>query len=129
MFFRTEPRIERYVERIPPNTVPFPRRENHANKITATAFNALAIGAISAAFFLPNGRSTSEYVGEVNFEGVEGAVSKIILTITGKTDGGGASLLDALPPGLEPIVPALPFVFVIWGVGLHFVARGFARRQ
>lgn len=130
MFFRAEPRIERYAERLPPISIPHPRRENHANRVTANALNALAVGAISAVFFLPNGNSKSDYTGEALIADgtTDGAISRLILTLTGRTEG-DTPFFEGLFPQLEQIAWAAPLSFVGAAIVLHWAARRFANRQ
>lgn len=121
MLFRVEPGVDRYFDRAVRDFDHVERKENVANRITAMAFNALAVGSVSAVFFLPNGDTTSKYEGHVTAHGgLEGALSQLKLEVEGETHAGQHFL--------DPLAPVLPAVFLAAGVALHLIARGFANR-
>ncbi|WDI30892.1 hypothetical protein PUV54_13105 [Hyphococcus flavus] len=90
-------------------------------------FNALAIGFISAAVFVPSGRTAANYTGSAeSVGGVDSPLTTLRLIIQGETQE-----LMGVPFGLsvlEPVAPIIPYLFIFIGFLLHLMARAAANR-
>ena len=125
MLFRTEPRSNRYYEPIMPDERFRTDKKNAGSSLTTTLLNTLAIGAISAVFFLPSGHITSTYSGEAVTDGagMDEALSRLSILLQGESQelSGFTSL--------EPIATLVHYLFLICGVALHIAARIHANRN
>ena len=99
------------------------RNRGGANRYTAVLLNALAIGAISAAFIAPDG-SFSNFTGLFTpDEGARHVFSGWKVALSGET--------HALkgPALLKFFEPVLPFFYLFTGFVLHLAAREVAKRS
>lgn len=102
-----------------------PRLRNGAgaNRITAVLLNALAIGAISAAFIAPDG-SFSQFTGLFTpNDGARHVFPGWQVTLSGETHG-----LKG-PELLKLVEPILPYFYLFIGFVLHLAAREVAKRS
>ncbi len=124
MLFRDNVRVERFREdRHAGQECPAARTSGGANRFTAVMLNALAVGAISAAFIAPDGTAT-QFIGALTPEGGASHIGgSWALSLSGETRALQGPFLLKL---FEPVLPAF---YLTIGFLLHMVARVFARRS
>lgn len=124
MLVRNEVRYERERKLYRADFERPPARDiSSANRFTAIMLNALAIGAISAAFIAPDG-SFSEFSGIFRPDGgSEHLLSGWRLDLSGETRA-----LQG-PDFLKFLEPVLPVFYIVTGFLLHIAAREIAKRS
>ncbi len=124
MPFEGELRPRRVRDYLSPDTDGRRYRNSAGNRLTATMLNALSIGAISAAIFVPSGQTTSNFVGEIDAGGVENSgLGRFLFQLSGETQ-------ELVGMGfLQNFASVLPYTFLFLGFILHLFARMIANRS